>query len=54
MRYKWNNNIDHIHVSNPNGKCTGISSMKVNGNEIANQQVPLTENAGVCNVEILM
>ena len=54
MRYKWNNTIYHIHVSNPNGKCTGISSMKVNGNEIANQQVPLTENAGVCNVEILM
>lgn len=54
IRYKWKNTIYHIRVGNPNGKCTGVSSFKVNGNEIPEKQITLTENGGVYNIEVIM
>lgn len=54
LRYQWHNTVYHIHVSNPNAKCTGVSSVTLNGNEVTSKQIPLQENAGIYSIEVIM
>ena len=36
IKYKWNESIYNIHFKNPNGKCSGVSEVWLNGNKINN------------------
>jgi cyclic beta-1,2-glucan synthetase len=56
IRYKFNNSIYNINVHNPNGKCTGVSSISINGKEIGNEnmEIILDGNGGVFNIEVWM
>lgn len=51
IRYKFGESIYHIKVTNPNRKCTGISSLKLNGEMIENKQVRLVQTGGIYQIE---
>jgi len=42
----------HIQVSNPKGKETGVTRLKLNGEEIPEKQVVLNDNGGIYKIEI--
>ena len=52
IRYQYENTRYHIRVSNPNGKMTGITSFKINGEEIAEKQIVLKKDDGMYTIEI--
>ena len=54
IRYQYGNSRYHIRVNNPNGRMTGVSSFKVNGEEIAEKQILLNKDGGVYNIEVEM
>lgn len=54
IKYQYGNSRYHIRVNNPNGRMTGVSSFKVNGEEIAEKQIALNLDGGVYNIEIEM
>lgn len=54
IRYQCKNSIYHIKVKNPNNKMTGITTFKLNGEEVKEKQVILNENGGVYYIEIEM
>ncbi len=54
VKYKYGDSIYHIHVRNPNSKCNGITSFKLNGQEIKEKQIILTPTGGIYNIEIEM
>lgn len=54
IRYQYGNSRYHIQVNNPNGKTTGVTSFKLNGEEIPEKQVALNDNGGIYKIEIEM
>jgi cellobiose phosphorylase len=51
----FRNTAFNINFSNPNGVQKGVKSIKVNGNEIEGNLIPLSyANGGTVNVEVLM
>ena len=51
---KYKNSIYNIEVKNPNGKNTGVEKMIVNGEEIKEKKIFLSEDGRVYNVKIIM
>ena len=54
IRYKYNNAIYNIYVSNPNSKNTGIEKMILNGNIIEEKKIKLEDNNKVNEIKIIM
>lgn len=54
IRYRYKTSVYNIKVKNPNNKQTGISSFKLNGQEIENKQIKLIDDGRINEVEILM
>ncbi|MCI9245900.1 MAG: hypothetical protein HFJ30_01945 [Clostridia bacterium] len=54
IRYQYGNSRYHIQVNNPNGKTTGVTTFKLNGEEIAEKQIALNDNGGIYKIEIEM
>ena len=54
VTYKYGDSRYNITVKNPDGKMTGISSFKVNDEEILEKSLTLNKNAGVYKIDITM
>lgn len=54
IKYKYGLSIYHIHITNPNAKNTGITSFKLNGQEIPEKEIVLNKNGGIYNIEVEM
>ena len=54
IKYKYENSIYNIKVSNPNGKNTGVKKFIVNGNEIEEKEIKLDANGGIYDIEVIM
>ncbi|MCI8548827.1 MAG: hypothetical protein HFJ38_08120, partial [Bacilli bacterium] len=54
IKYQYKNTKYHIQVNNPNGKVTGVTSFKVNGEKVEEKQIKLEENGGIYKIEIEM
>jgi cyclic beta-1,2-glucan synthetase len=54
MKYKYGSSIYHIHVTNPNGKCKGISHFKLDSQEIEEKEIALSPHGGVYRIEVEM
>lgn len=52
--YQYGNSRCHIRVSNPNGKMSGVTSFKVNGEEIPEKQIALSKDGKMYNIEVEM
>ena len=52
-RYKYGDSIYNIKVFNPNGKNTGVTKLKVNGEEVENG-ILLDRSGIIFNVEVEM
>ncbi len=50
--YQYGNSRYYIRVNNPNGKMTGMTSFKVNGEEIPEKQITLNKDGGLYNIEV--
>ena len=53
IQYKYGESIYNIKVLNPNGKNTGVSSVKINGEERENNIV-LDKSGKIYNIEVTM
>ena len=54
IRYKFGESIYNIKVSNPNHKNTGISSIKLNGEDVETKKIKLVKTGGIYNVEAII
>ena len=54
IKYQYGNSRYHIQVNNPNGKITGVTTFKVNGEEIVEKQIALNNSGGIYKIEIEM
>lgn len=54
IRYKYGRSIYNIIVKNPNGKNTGVTSFKVNGEELEEKSVRLNEDGKIYEIEVEM
>ena len=54
VKYKFKNTIYNIKVRNPNNKQTGITSFKLNGQEIENKQIKLIDDGRINEIEVVM
>ena len=54
IRYKYGTSIYNIKVKNPNGKNTGVEKFIVNGNEIEDKKIKLSDDGKVYDIEIIM
>lgn len=54
IKYKYENSIYHIRVSNPNGKEHGITQFRLDGKEIPEKEIMLNPNGGVYSIEVEM
>ena len=52
IQYRWKQSIYNINIKNPEGKNTGITSVKLNGTETENK-IKLQEN-GIYNIEVIL
>lgn len=53
-RYKFGRSIYNINVKNPNGKNSGVQKMMVNGEEIKEKAIRLSDDGKIYEVEIEM
>lgn len=53
-RYKFGRSIYNINVKNPNGKNNGVQKMMVNGEEIKEKAIRLSDDGKINEVEIEM
>lgn len=53
IQYKYGESIYNIKVLNPNGKNTGVTSIKINGEERENSIV-LDKSGKIYNIEVTM
>lgn len=51
IQYKFGESIYNIRVTNPDGKNTGISQLKLNGQIVENKQVKLIKTGGIYQIE---
>ena len=54
MRYKYGRSIYNIKVKNPNGKNTGVTSFKVNGEEVEEKSIKLAQDGKIYEIEVEM
>ena len=54
IKYKYARTVYNIKVKNPNGKNKGISSFKVNGEEIKEKELKLVDDGNIYEIEIWM
>lgn len=54
VRYKFGRSIYNIKVKNPNGKSTGVTSFKVNGENIKEKLIKLVDNGKVYEIDVEM
>ena len=54
IKYQYGNSRYHIQVNNPNGKTTGVTAFKVNGEEIPEKCIALNDSGGIYKIEIEM
>ena len=54
IRYKYNNSIYNIYVSNPKCKNTGIEEMRLNGEIVKENKIKLEDNNKVNEIKIIM
>ena len=54
IRYKYGRSIYNIKIKNPNGKETGVTSFKVNDEEIEDKSVRLIDDGKVYDIEVEM
>ena len=54
VRYKYGNKIYNIKVKNPNGKSTGVSSVMLNGNNMADMKIDLQNANNINEIEVIM
>ncbi len=52
IQYRWKQSIYNINIKNPEGKNTGITSVKLNGTETENK-IKLQES-GIYNIEVIL
>lgn len=51
IRYKFGESIYHIKVTNPNHKSTGISYIKLDGQDVESKQIKLISTGGIYQIE---
>lgn len=54
IRYRYKTSIYNIKIKNPNGKQSGVTTFKHNGQEIAKQQIKLIDNGAINEIEVIM
>mgnify|MGYP004585656735 FL=1 len=54
IKYKLNKSSYIIHVTNPNGKNTGIEKMLVNGMEVFDNKIKLIDDGNIYRIDIKM
>ena len=54
IKYKYKTSIYHISVNNKNGKNTGVERFILNGNEIKDKKIPLSDDGKIYNIQIFM
>ena len=54
IKYKFGRTLYNITIKNPNGKTKGITSFKVNGKEIEQKEIKLSDDGKVYEVEVKM
>ena len=54
IHYHYGNSLYHIKIENPNEKTTGITSIKINGQEIEEKQIRLQNDGKVYEIEVSM
>ena len=54
VKYKFKSTVYNIKVRNPNNKQTGISSFKLNGQEIESKQIKLIDDGRINEIEVVM
>ena len=54
IRFNNGMSIYNILVKNPNGKNTGVEKFILNGNEVKEKQVKLSNNSEIYEIEIIM
>lgn len=53
IKYKWKESIYNIKIQNPEGKCTGVSKVLLNGNEVQNA-IKLDGSRKVYNIIVII
>ena len=54
IRYRFKTSVYNIKVKNPDGKQTGVSRFRLNGQEIPEKQIKLLDNGAINEIEIIM
>lgn len=54
IRYRYKTSIYNIKVKNPEGKQSGVTIFKHNGQEITDKQIKLIDNGTINEIEIVM
>ncbi len=54
IKYKYKTSIYHIVVKNPEGKNTGVDKFIVNGNEVEDKRIPLSDDGRIYQIQIFM
>ena len=52
IKYKYGRTIYNIKVKNPNKKCYGVTSLKINGEEIKDKCIKLQDDGKIYEVEV--
>lgn len=54
IKYKYKTSIYHIVVKNKDGKNTGVEKFIVNGAEVEEKKIPLSDDGRIYNIQIFM
>ena len=54
IHYKYKTSMYNIKVKNNDGKNTGVKNFIVNGEEIENKKILLTNDGKIYNIEVIM
>lgn len=54
IKYRYKNSIYNIKVKNENGKNTGVEKFIVNGKEIPEKEIRISEDEGIYEIEVEM
>lgn len=53
IKYKWKESIYNINIKNPNGKNSGITEIRLNGNKVDNC-IKLDGTRNIYNIDVIM
>ncbi len=54
IQYRYKSSLYNIKIENPNQKSTGITQLKINGEEIEDKKIRLIDNNKIYDVEVIM